>query len=518
VVAARRLRPAPPRPAPAESGPSRKALLLGFGVAALLLLVSSAVVLALAFGGRGKRDARADAATTHDDRPSRPADVTPDDENDNDKGNQRPRRDPLDAPPPPTTLSAEEQQEVNQAIDRGADFLKKHPPPRLDPHDGGHTWGVLPLVALTLLECGVPKDDPAVERLSNIIHDDAPNLDQTYSLSLAILFLDRLGDPKDDKLLRLLGARLMAGQTASGGWWYICPALPEDEAEKFLTYLDTNPLAGLSAAGGGDGGARIIRPGQGGDASRAGGGGADGGLSRDGLPASVKDSAVVTFDPRRKPLPHDNSDNSNTQFAILGVWTARRHGVPAERSLAMIAQRFRQSQNGDGSWGYSMGGSERPDSMTCAGLLGLAVSRASDESREAADKDPAIAKGLQFLGQKVGEPRGKPPRNPQPGAPLVGANSLGDLYWMWSLERVGVIYSLPTLGGKDWYAWGAQLLLAHQADDGSWFAAGGLGIQPHVDTCFALLFLKRVNVAKDLTHQLQMIGPVRDPDAARAEK
>ena len=38
------------------------------------------------------------------------------------------------------------------------------------------------------------------------------------------------------------------------------------------------------------------------------------------------------------------------------------------------------------------------------------------------------------------------------------------------------------------------------------------------DTCFALLFLKRANVAKDLTHQLQMLGPIRDPGLAREDR
>ncbi len=33
---------------------------------------------------------------------------------------------------------------------------------------------------------------------------------------------------------------------------------------------------------------------------------------------------------------------------------------------------------------------------------------------------------------------------------------------------------------------------------------------PRVDTCLALLFLKRVNVAKDLTAQLKMIAPIKD--------
>src|SRR4029079_2140121 len=47
---------------------------------------------------------------------------------------------------------------------------------------------------------------------------------------------------------------------------------------------------------------------------------------------------------------------------------------------------------------------------------------------------------------------------------------------------------LDAIGGKDWYAWGSAVLLKSQKADGSWqgeYSQGG------VDTCFALLFLRR---------------------------
>ncbi len=86
------------------------------------------------------------------------------------------------------------------------------------------------------------------------------------------------------------------------------------------------------------------------------------------------------------------------------------------------------------------------------------------------------------------------------------ANSRG-YYFLWSLERVAVTYGLDTIGNKDWYTWGSTILLANQGPDGSWsgeYAEGG------VDTAFALLFLKRANLAKDLTAVLK--GKVQDPD------
>ena len=43
-----------------------------------------------------------------------------------------------------------------------------------------------------------------------------------------------------------------------------------------------------------------------------------------------------------------------------------------------------------------------------------------------------------------------------------------DLYFLWSLERVGVLYNLPKIEDKDWYAWGSKTLLARQQPDGNW--------------------------------------------------
>jgi hypothetical protein len=180
---------------------------------------------------------------------------------------------------------------------------------------------------------------------------------------------------------------------------------------------------------------------------------------------------------------------------------ARKHGLPVDRTLAMVEARFRSSQNNDGSWGYTEHSSERPDSMTCAGLLGLGVGQGivrAPDARGDAPKDPQIEKGLRFLSRSVGRDTG--PRM-GPGR-ILGVQSLGDLYYLWSLERVAVAYDLQTIGGKPWYPWGASMLVEHQHPDGSWAD----NFPGTIDTCFALLFLKRANVARDLTARLKNLG------------
>ena len=79
--------------------------------------------------------------------------------------------------------------------------------------------------------------------------------------------------------------------------------------------------------------------------------------------------------------------------------------------------------------------------------------------------------------------------------------------------RTSCSNNLKTIGGKDWYGWGAQILLGNQAPDGHWRGAFYNGTSPHVDTCFALLFLKRANFVADLTENLKLYMVIRDPAA-----
>jgi hypothetical protein len=192
------------------------------------------------------------------------------------------------------------------------------------------------------------------------------------------------------------------------------------------------------------------------------------------------------------------TDNSNTQFAILALWAAQRHDVPMNRTLMLLAYRFVTSQNRDGSWDYhyKFGGSDasRP-AMTAVGLIGLAVGYGLN-NRDAVGKaqglqDPLLLQGFVALNKNVGTPAGK-----MQGLPMV------NLYVLWSIERVAVLYNLATIGNKDWYRWGAEILVANQQQNGNWDKGGYYGATPALDTCFALLFLKRANLAQDLTGRL----------------
>lgn len=520
---------APSAPPPARtSAPATRTI--------ALLTVGSALLLAVVLGGflmmvlRGDGPEAAHSPTTERRAQETPPSPAPAPQTDSSEPGPSPP--PSPPPQPVNNLTAEEQEEVNQAIDRGVAYLKSY-------SRGPGGWpgqpGVLPFVGLTLLECGVPADDPTVQKMVEAARRQAADLVNTYALSLTILFLDRLGNPEDEPLIHRLALRLIGGQNTAGGWTYTCPRLSEGDERLLTAYLEGREPARAAAPGGGAGRAREgsgvllpvrIRPaGRDGGAMAAVDGGAgrtaapgEAGAGRaapprrEDLPPALRKLPVVAHVPGEKPAKApSNDDNSNTQFATLGVWVARRHGVPVHATLTNLAARFHRTQNADGTWGYHLNTRLRPDSMTCAGLLGLAVGRVTDEGEEKSRDDPAIAKGLTYLGERVGKPgKVKRAKNSRAGR-YIQADSLGDLYYLWSIERVAMLYNLSTLGGKDWYAWGASIIVDHQRDDGSWLDRHS----PVPDTCFALLFLKRVNVAKDLTMHLQRVGPIRDPGESR---
>lgn len=438
-------------------------------------------------------------------------------------------------------LPPAEQEKVNKAIERGVNYLRSQ---QLDSGTwpgfgfGFHHVGLAALPGLTLLECGVSANDPLVKKAARHVRESVKEVQDTYEIALSILFLDRLGDPQDEPRIRSLALRLLAGQTEHGGWTYTCPALRPNDEKNLLTVLRHHDPVERGVAG-------PDRPGldkPSGETSAVGavpvpkptGPGPAGstiplappvhknttgtmelGLpptaaearkALEALPLHLRGARAPDRLPRRPGRGsgrlHDGSDNSNTQFAILGVWVAGRHGVPTGIALDRIARRFRVSQNTNGTWGYhfstglASGGSA---SMTGAGLLGLAVGlgltapdKAVRDGKQPPPADEGVAKGLMALSDFLAED----------GERL-------NLYFLWTLERVGVLYNLRDIGGKDWYAWGVGNLLPAQRPNGSWRNNGYPGSVDTTDTCFALLFLKRANLVQDLTKHLEFVIDTR---------
>ncbi|HTU22676.1 MAG TPA: hypothetical protein VMG10_31845, partial [Gemmataceae bacterium] len=135
------------------------------------------------------------------------------------------------------------QKHVDRAIDNGVEYLRRQQ--HADGSWGNQTGvagkrftsGITALSGLTLLECGVPARDPQVRLAAHYLRQRMPELTTTYSISMAILFFDRLGEAGDAARLRTLALRLIAGQKPSGGWDYYCPILRDDEELGLLALL-----------------------------------------------------------------------------------------------------------------------------------------------------------------------------------------------------------------------------------------------------------------------------------------
>jgi len=66
-------------------------------------------------------------------------------------------------------------------------------------------------------------------------------------------------------------------------------------------------------------------------------------------------------------------------------------------------------------------------------------------------------------------------------------------YYTFGLGRTMALAGVKTVNGKDWYRIGADVILASQQKDGSWYR-GPAGAADVLESCWHLLFLTRATV------------------------
>lgn len=109
---------------------------------------------------------------------------------------------------------------VKAAIKRGAAFVQG-----LQLQDGswnsrGHELGETALSGLALLAAGYKKTSQPVVAAARKVRELSQSSLQTYDISLAVMFLDRVGARNDVAVIRTLGKKLAGGQAANGSWTY----------------------------------------------------------------------------------------------------------------------------------------------------------------------------------------------------------------------------------------------------------------------------------------------------------
>jgi hypothetical protein len=181
------------------------------------------------------------------------------------------------------------------------------------------------------------------------------------------------------------------------------------------------------------------------------------------------------------------SDHSNAQFALLGLHAAAEAGVDVPSRVWNRARvRLLRNQNEDGGWGYTREGPSY-GSMTAAGVADLIIlgsSVVSPQERGFRDgaapgcgtykSSRALVNALTWLGHSF-----RADQNPRARPPTQWL-----YYWLYAVERCGILSGRRYFGEHDWYREGVAHLVASQNHDGGW---GG----DTVDTAFAVLFLAK---------------------------
>lgn len=189
------------------------------------------------------------------------------------------------------------------------------------------------------------------------------------------------------------------------------------------------------------------------------------------------------------------ADNSNTQYALLGLWAGRQAGVDIKREIwEGIREFYISTQDQEGGWSYvvrGVGAGGSTLTMTSAGLCGLLIAgmelNAGREKLQADgtaancgqyQENPPLARALNWISG---------PQRDRLQLDLPQRT----FYSLYGIERVGRLSGLRFLGGHDWYREGCQWLVRNQKFDGSWTARGAWDQWPIVSTSFALLFLSK---------------------------
>ena len=362
-----------------------------------------------------------------------------------------------------------DQKRVDKAIGKGVEYLLSSAPAT-----PSHAGTAENLILWTVIHAGVEEKDPRFRKHLERMLDEP--LRKTYQACLRAMILEELDRVKYQPFIHQCAQFILDNQCRNGQWSY---GEPTELAE-------VPPLREVVT-----------------------------GVRRRGRREEPRvDEAGFRIKPRvkrkmfvrkRKEGP-ESGDNSNTQYAALALRACFDAGIMLPKDNIVLASNWwRVSQLPDEGkaegrlatgrrtgairgWCYSEGGERTHNayaSMT-AGAVGSLVIYDYILKKDW-KKDKSVQAGVNWLGHHftVTENAG-PPEHKQ------GDVKFQHYYYLYALERAGMLYDTETFGGRRWYAEGANLLLDAQKENGSWNeSAWYRGEQPTWDTCFAILFLKK---------------------------
>ncbi len=397
-----------------------------------------------------------------------------------------------------------DQQKVDQAIEKGIANLKKNNSAHLKQFAHvNRQMQHCELVLYTYVHADVPDNDPAfVELFEDMMKR---KLEATYCVSLQAMILEEVQRVKHQNRIWQCAQFLVDNQGPDGFWGYGDPSI-------FVEDIPTTaPSKDVASSGG-----KIKK--------------------FDALPppgTRIKPPVKNKLKVEKKRDGNPN-DNSNSQYAALGLRACHDSGIiipaavtdkalewwrkcqktdkgPEEPLIeggvngpekpvkggATVASSAVQNKAMPQGWCYKDHGDHKAYGSMSAGAVGsmaiyLYIKDNDEGKKRSWKRDKDVHEGLQWMAKNFSVTF-----NPGPyehGNPKFEENSQHQYYYyLYALERAGMLYGTEMMGNHKWYPEGAKVLIANQKADGSWGST--------VETCFAILFLKRATRPLDVaTH------------------
>ncbi|HZE97631.1 MAG TPA: hypothetical protein VE981_11440 [Planctomycetota bacterium] len=327
------------------------------------------------------------------------------------------------------------------------------------------------LVLLTFVVGGVSESDDKFQEYFKRLMEEP--LERTYKVVLQAMILEELDRVKYQNRLAQCAQFLLDNQCVNGQWSY---------GEPSAYVKDPGPSTAVATAAPVREGAREF-----------------------GTPGKKEKPKVKSKIPVKKMKDGPaTGDNSNSQYAALGLRACHDAGILLPKDPVQLARKWwiesqhdKEEDKGVATggdlpgtprgWCYSKQSvcskNHRAYASMTAGAVGaLAICDfILDQDRK---KDMAIKSGLAWLNAHWSVTANEGP------VEFDTSSKTEYYYFLYALERTGMLLDVPAIAKHDWYQEGAVAILDAQKADGSWFG-GANRCKPTWDTCFAILFLKK---------------------------
>ncbi len=320
------------------------------------------------------------------------------------------------------------QPDVDRALDRASQWLLK-----LRPDGYAGTEDTMEIELYALIHCGVPLEHKNVQTAIAQLYKKP--MARVYNVSLGAMALRDISATLHQKWLADAAEFIINWQADNGQFAY-------GEAAAGVTPSLAPPELSPGAKPEFGGGSKALK------------------------------RIPVRQNPKRKGARY--GDNSNTQYAVLGLRACAEGGIDIPKEVWVNCLNFLKgncTQEGSFTYCPAYPGANYGSIHTSA-LGAYLVCRwyAGHGSK----KDTVIDKGLDWLGDNFAVDQN--PKHNDPKAWIY--------YYLYGMERVGVLADTEFFGKHEWYQEGAKFLFAAQTAGGDWN-------NDSRDTSWAILFLRR---------------------------